>query len=242
MLEAFKTSQERVKQKTVVAQVMEEIKQFIIKESLQPGDKLPSESDLAAMFNISRSSIREALKIFQFLGIVETSGPKGKIICKETKIATETLNWSLLLASPEYKDLIELRLSMEEQGLWYMEVFRKDDEKLRNKIITELKEAIENMRSVQASKSLEHRLNADFNFHGHIVSICKNPIFDTVYENIRILMLNHLLRYGNIDESLFANPESHAALVTKIENGDFTETSQAFKNHVIEVQACIIKQ
>ena len=138
----IKPPRNRVKQKTVVEQVMQEIKEYITRESLRPDEKLPSESDLASMFNISRSSIREALKIFQYLGIVQAAGPKGNIITSETKIATETLNWSLLLASPSYQDLLELRLVMEEQGLWYLEVFRKDDQNLVNAIIDNLKKKL----------------------------------------------------------------------------------------------------
>ena len=60
----------------VVSQVKEEIK----KGNLKSGEKLPSEQEMAKMFNVSRSTIREALTILRVEGIVETKKGVGTII------------------------------------------------------------------------------------------------------------------------------------------------------------------
>ena len=60
----------------VVNQVKEEIK----KGNLKTGEKLPSEQEMAKMFNVSRSTIREALTILRVEGIVETKKGVGTII------------------------------------------------------------------------------------------------------------------------------------------------------------------
>ena len=60
----------------VVSQVKEEIK----KGNLKSGEKLPSEQEIAKMFNVSRSTIREALTILRVEGIVETKKGVGTII------------------------------------------------------------------------------------------------------------------------------------------------------------------
>lgn len=60
----------------VVSQVKEEIK----KGNLKTGEKLPSEQEMAKMFNVSRSTIREALTILRVEGIVETKKGVGTII------------------------------------------------------------------------------------------------------------------------------------------------------------------
>mgnify|MGYP001412241314 CR=1 FL=1 len=60
MLDKAFNSQVKIKQKTIVQQVMEQIKDFVASGALKPGDRLPTEIELAKSFGVSRSSIREA--------------------------------------------------------------------------------------------------------------------------------------------------------------------------------------
>ncbi|MDR2740720.1 MAG: GntR family transcriptional regulator [Treponema sp.] len=68
---------EQIRQKTVVAQVMAQIKLLLTSGQYKPGDKIPTEQELSERFGIGRSSIREAIKIFQHLGVLESQVPKG---------------------------------------------------------------------------------------------------------------------------------------------------------------------
>lgn len=58
-------------------QVSEQIKQFIVEQKLMPGDRLPTETELAETFGISRLSLREATKSLEFLGIIESKTGVG---------------------------------------------------------------------------------------------------------------------------------------------------------------------
>lgn len=53
-------------------QAADQIKQFISDHQLLPGDRLPTEGELARKFGVSRLSVREATKALEFLGIVES--------------------------------------------------------------------------------------------------------------------------------------------------------------------------
>ena len=90
------------------------------------------------------------------------------------------------------------------------------------------------MKSIESLQVLEHRLNADFNFHEHIVKVCKNPVFDSVYSNLKSLMLNYLLTNPSKKEKMIADPESHQQLIKIIENGNYTETLNVFRTHSLE--------
>lgn len=58
--------------------VAEEIKRMITEQDLKPGDKLQRESELQALFNVSKSTIREALKSLEVQGLIQVStGPSG---------------------------------------------------------------------------------------------------------------------------------------------------------------------
>ena len=58
-------------------QAAEEIKRYIVDRQLAPGDRLPTENQLAEDFGISRLSVREATKALEFLGIVESKTGVG---------------------------------------------------------------------------------------------------------------------------------------------------------------------
>lgn len=58
--------------------VAEEIKDWVVKRGLQPGDRLPGEAELIARFGMSKGTIREAMRLLQAQGLVETkTGPGG---------------------------------------------------------------------------------------------------------------------------------------------------------------------
>ncbi|HYK73896.1 MAG TPA: GntR family transcriptional regulator [Pseudoneobacillus sp.] len=53
---------------------------IISKEKLKPGDKLPSERELSERLNVGRSSVREALRALELLGLIETRRGEGTFI------------------------------------------------------------------------------------------------------------------------------------------------------------------
>ena len=59
---------------------IEQIKDLIVSKNLEPGNKLPSERDLVAVLEISRSSIREALRMLEIMGLVEVKPGKGAYV------------------------------------------------------------------------------------------------------------------------------------------------------------------
>ena len=60
--------------------VYNEIKDYIIKNNLQPGDVLPSEMEMMRMFGVSRNVLREATKALEIMGVVSSRNGVGKII------------------------------------------------------------------------------------------------------------------------------------------------------------------
>ncbi|TCI27843.1 FadR family transcriptional regulator [Exiguobacterium sp. SH3S2] len=61
------------------------IRSLIVQASLAPGDRLPSERELAETLSISRASVREALRALSFLGIVETRHGGGTFLCEQDR-------------------------------------------------------------------------------------------------------------------------------------------------------------
>ncbi len=68
----------RPQRRTRPVRVAEAIKDWVVEQGLQPGDRLPGESELIARFGMSKGTIREAMRLLQAQGLVETkTGPGG---------------------------------------------------------------------------------------------------------------------------------------------------------------------
>ena len=94
-------SSDKIRQQTVVAQVMGEIRELIASNAYAAGDKIPTEKELAERFGVGRSSIREAIKIFTYLGVLESRAALGTFVRDRSQISSEALSWSLLLGNDE---------------------------------------------------------------------------------------------------------------------------------------------
>ncbi len=79
MATAVKSDFEAVRKNKVYEEVARQIERLILKK-LKPGDKLPSERDLAEMLQVSRSSIRDAIRGLELMGLVEPRQGAGTIV------------------------------------------------------------------------------------------------------------------------------------------------------------------
>ena len=100
------------KQKAVEA--MEKIKTLIATKELQKGEKIPSERDLSAEFNIPRGYIREAIKQLDFIGVVNVIPQKGVYVKYGSSSELEgILAKTLKLDTVDIRSLLETRASLE---------------------------------------------------------------------------------------------------------------------------------
>ncbi|WP_299738990.1 FadR/GntR family transcriptional regulator [Rossellomorea sp. y25] len=60
--------------------IVHQLREMISKDGLQPGDKIPSERELSERLNVGRSSVREALRALELLGLIETKRGEGTFL------------------------------------------------------------------------------------------------------------------------------------------------------------------
>ena len=69
------------KRESTVDIVVNNIKKLLIERKLKPGDRLPNEVEISEAMNVSRGSVREALRILTAFGLVESRVGTGTYIC-----------------------------------------------------------------------------------------------------------------------------------------------------------------
>ncbi|MBY7143854.1 FadR family transcriptional regulator [Virgibacillus sp. NKC19-3] len=105
-----------LKQK-VYQEVLQEIRKFIDHNDLKPGDKLPSERELSDKLQAGRSSIREALRAMELLGLIETRHGEGTFLSIYQPFQTVELLSSFILQENSIKhDLIQTKNLLEKEA------------------------------------------------------------------------------------------------------------------------------
>ena len=99
----------------IFEQIVDQIREPIVSGELQPGDKLPPEETLKKQFNVGRSSIREALRVLEFEGLVEVRRGSGTFVTNystQNNRRIEVAQW-LEQHEDKLRDLLQLREYLE---------------------------------------------------------------------------------------------------------------------------------
>jgi GntR family transcriptional regulator, transcriptional repressor for pyruvate dehydrogenase complex len=222
----------KVRQKTIVEQVMDQFKGLIASGQLKPHDKIPTETELARMFGIGRSSVREAIKIFQYLGILEASPRKGTYVCDYTNVSTEALTWSILLRKNDIFELVGLREVIEGNAVETLAGKVASDADGAHPVVVLLADAITRMRQAVATSSLDDIVDADYDFHRLVIGSCDNTLFSNIYETLRAFMQEEIRKTNLLDSALLELVSEHEAILAGIASGDGERARTAFRAHI----------
>jgi len=185
---------EKIQQKTVVAQVMHSIKELIASGKYRVNDRIPTESELADMFGVGRSSVREAIKVFQHLGVLEARVPKGTFVCDRSKISQEAITWSILLGQESLNETIELRHIIERAGVIAFVGELASSSQRGSELAQRLKEVVKRMEEIIETASIDALVQADYEFHATIIDASNNSLFRAIYRTLQAFMQEEIRR------------------------------------------------
>ncbi|WP_338777570.1 GntR family transcriptional regulator [Metabacillus sp. FJAT-52054] len=127
----------------VYEETLQQIRLIIKKDGLLPGDKIPSERELADRLNVGRSSVREALRALELLGIIETKRGEGTFIkdFSENHLVS-VLGLFVLEDSKAIEDIFEMSVLIEKDAL--MKILQSFDKKKLIQLDQDFRKGINN--------------------------------------------------------------------------------------------------
>jgi len=162
---------------SVVSVVLTRLKEALLRKTLRPGDYLPSETELTKTFGVSKSSVREAVKMLQAMGVVEVRRGQGTRVRQHPgPDAISPLVFRLIMEAGYPDDLVELRL-MFEPAFAVMAMERATDED-RDRIRQALG------RLERSARAGSPTADDDIAFHLAILQTTRNPLVIRIGETI----------------------------------------------------------
>ncbi len=168
---------------SIVQQVIDRLTYAMIYKELRPGDKLPTEMELAASFGVGRNSIREALKILMSFGVIDIRRPEGTFVASgfSDKMINPMLYGIILDQSDSLDNLKELR-EWVDFGILELAMDKAKPEDLfqleeqRDKLMTEID-----------GGNAEKVFVADDEFHEAISTAAHNSLLGQIARLVRTL-------------------------------------------------------
>ncbi len=144
--------------------VLSRLRKYIVDESLRPGDRLPTETELATRFGVSRLSLREATKSLELLGIVQAKPGRGLTVGHvNMDRVTEYLGFHPALQNVAPDVLIDTRLVIETGVLPHVAQRMSRDPAIYEKL-----DGIN--RELRQARTVQRWVESDMAFHRELIS------------------------------------------------------------------------
>lgn len=227
-----------IKTKKIYEEIVEQIKEMIVRGELNPGDKLIPERELADRLQVGRSAVREAYRTLEAIGIIDIRPGEGTFVREiGTKSMTDIMSLAVLTGKDTLFELLELRKIIETEAS-SLAALRRTKEDLNN-----MKYWLDKMNEDINRGSLGDL--SDLKFHYAITDAAHNSLLMRLMNSISETMIKEM---KNVREKLYLTPgtpkrlyEQHVIIYQAILNGDEKEARDAMMNHLINVEKGLIQ-
>ena len=187
MAEYDKRKLKPIGQKTIVDQIINTIIDSIIKGNYKAGTKLPSEYELIEEMQVSRNSLREAMKILSTMGIVEIKRGDGTYVCSQVNPSVfDRVVYSMIYDVSTSTELLELRQILDEATV------QLAVQKITYSEMEKLQENIDQMKAAIQAQDIERMQKYDMEFHMTLIESCKNVFFIRIMKGVYSIFENSI--------------------------------------------------
>ncbi len=222
-------------------EIARQIRESIYSGVLRPGDKLPSERELASQFGGGRVSVREALRTLEQSGLIciKRGGSGGAFVKDaDSSVIAESLYGLLRRSNVSLRDLAEVRMGITRLVL-EAAVARFDvlDLELIERQVYDGEEIIE--KGIEGSVQLfRERLGETYaGFHRALAKATKNPAFEVLAE--ALVNIGDALSVENVIplDAFKDHAKVHRALLEALRTGDLAAALSIMEEHEQRVTA-----
>lgn len=222
-----------IRQQRAFEQVLQQIVDLMVSGELRPGDRLPAERQLSDMLGISRPSLREALRVLDAMGMIESrrgaGAASGTVIAERPGDSLSTLlRLHLALSHFSVDDFLEVRRTLEGSSVRRAATARTDED------LSALRALVSTMKRNKADR--EAFFAADAEFHVRIATIAGNQLATYLMQAIRDAMTVEMVQlsdaWGDWDDLAKIAVSDHERIVRALAKADADAAERAVREHL----------
>ncbi len=220
-------------QKTLAQQVTDEIQRLMLTGKLREGEKLPSERELCELFGVSRTVVREAIRILQTKGLVEVRPGIGSIVrSPSSNQVIEGL--SLLIQAKANGAEISLVALCEVRSLLEVEIIKLAAERATPEDIEEIQKIVDDLETLLNLPARFYERAVDF--HRSLALATHNLLLVIIFDAIQELVLG--MRQTLVPEPIApqAALRSFRQILEHIQARNPGGAAQAIEQHLYEIR------
>lgn len=207
-------------------QIANEIENQIMTGVLKPGEHLPGELELAELFGVKRSTVREGLRQLESDGLVYRPTPRRlEVSMPSVERLTSRASRAMTLMKVSFRELWQVALVTEP---------------LASALAAELAtgEEIEQLddihsRLIKAENKEARTITIDTEFHAHIAAMSKNRVLMLAREPVALLLYQGFRQVvPKVPQSFRRQIEAHSHIVTAIHEGDAAKARDWTRRHI----------
>jgi GntR family transcriptional regulator, transcriptional repressor for pyruvate dehydrogenase complex len=231
---AIKPDFEVVRRNRVYEEVAKQIERLILKK-LQPGDKLPSERELAEMLRVSRGSIRDAIRGLELLGLVEPRQGTGTIV---REISADSVVNPFASALKRRKELVSELLDfrkMLEPPLAARAATHASPEE-----VAEMEEILR--RQEEKQRQGDAAVAEDTEFHYSVALASDNSVVLKVIDILMDLLRDTRARSLQVEGRPQKSLSGHRKILAAIKRHDGEAAKAAMRRHLEDVEEIVLNK
>jgi GntR family transcriptional repressor for pyruvate dehydrogenase complex len=218
--------------------IVEQILSGIESGAFPPGSALPAERLLAARLEVSRGSVREAIRVLEHAGILDVRTGSGTYVTEAGASRAAALRARAVLSGEHSPlDVVVARRALEPPCAESAATQRHETD------LAALREALDRQASL-LDRSRE-AAEADLDFHLALAAATHNPVFAMLMERLGEIMRQRLWgelkarsRVGGGGER---DVREHAAVLAAVERGDGRRAARAMRDHLDSVERDLLE-
>lgn len=196
-----------------------------IEKRFGPGEKLPNENELSEELHISRTTLREAIRILATNGILEIRRGKGTYVKSDVSIKSNGELEALSAIKANMKDLYEIRLIFEPEAAYYA-TMRASEEEIK-RILT-LGKRIEEEIANNENRTEEERA-----FHKAIAKATHNEFINKLMPVIYQAIDKGVILSKEKERAVAATLHDHKMIMDFMEAGNAEGARNAMRIHIL---------
>ena len=216
-------------------QVAAQIQRLIASGALSPGDRLPPERELAAKFGVGRSSLRDAIRTLEVMGIVESRHGSGTVV---RDLSTDALVVPLASVLAHKRELVAELLDvrrMIEPALAARAAANATEEEL-----SRLEDIVR--RQAEKVRRGEQSIEEDSEFHYAIALAARNSVVLKVLDVLMDLLRESRARSLQVKGRPERSCAGHRRILRAIKRRDGPAAEAAVRKHLKEIEEIVTRQ